>query len=188
MKTFTIKTLGLSACMLVAAFAVNAQGTAIHTPVGVTARLSDQVTVTKVSDVDFGGIFIPKTDAATITMDNKGVVTVGSAATTLYSTNLQTKGQVKVEGNDQASFKVTYATTLNLQYNSQVLAYTPVLYEADGTVIAATGDKSFDIPTKAEGALEDPNVLIDVAGSLVVPTTALSGTYKGTLDVVVTWE
>ncbi|MGL4491484.1 MAG: hypothetical protein ACRCT5_01430, partial [Tannerellaceae bacterium] len=39
--------------------------------IGVTARLAKQLTITKQSDVDFGGIFIPTTATAVVTLDNQ---------------------------------------------------------------------------------------------------------------------
>lgn len=182
MKTMTMKLMGSAAIALLFAVSVNAQ-TPIHTPVGVTARLADQVTVTKVTDVDFGGIFIPKNASATVTMDNTGVVSVTNGTTSLYSTNLQQLGQVRVEGNTAATFTVDYDNSVNLINGGQSLVYTPALYEVNGTAVVSGSGKKYTLPAPGNGG-----TLLNIAGALVIPPTSLPGTYTGSLDVVVTWE
>lgn len=181
MKKIAFKSLALSAAMVIAATSLYAQAPII-TPVGVTARLADQLTVTKTSDVDFGGIFIPKSGDAVATMDYLGVVSISSGTTSLYSTNLQKRGQLKVEADQASTFTVDYPNNVQLNSSSNILMYTPKLYEADGTIIAMNNAKVYSVDP-GEGLFE-----IEVAGDLAVPGAAKPGTYTGAVNVTVTWQ
>lgn len=181
MKKIAFKSLALSAAMVIAATSLYAQ-TPIVTPVGVTARLANQLTVTKTSDVDFGGIFIPKSGDVVATMDYLGVVSISSGTTSLYSTNLQKRGQLKVEADQASTFTVDYPANVDLNNNTEILTYTPKLYEADGTAIAMGNAKVYSV-AQGSGLFE-----IEVAGGLAVPQTAKPGTYTGAVNVTVTWQ
>lgn len=181
MKTFILRSLALSTVIFAAATSIYAQ-TPIVTPVGVTARLANQLTVSKTSDVDFGGIFIPKSGDVVARMDYLGAVTIASGTTSLYSTNLQKRGQLKVEADQASTFTVDYPATVELNSGTDLLVYTPALYETDGTAIAASNAKQYAV-AQGSGQFE-----IEVAGDLAVPGSAKPGIYTGTVNVTVTWQ
>lgn len=184
MKKFTLKSLSLAGAMALVATGLYAQ-TPIITPVGVTARLADQLIVTKTSDVDFGGIFIPKVGDVVATMDYTGKVTITSGTTSLYMTNLQHQGQLKVEADQSATFTVDYPANVTLNSGANILTYNPALFEADGTAIAMGNAKNYSTTL---GADQVNSFLINVAGDLAVPGVAKPGIYIGAVNVTVTWE
>lgn len=51
--------------------------------IGVTDRLANQLSITKISNVDFGGIFVTITASAIATMDKAGIVTISNGTTAL---------------------------------------------------------------------------------------------------------
>lgn len=186
MKNLTIKSLMVGSCLAVFALGAYA-ATPIVTPVGVTARLAKQLMVTKVTDVDFGGIFIPKTAPATVSMDYTGLVTVTAGSTSLFSTNLQQNGQLRIDADRTATFTVEYPATVELSYLTNKLTYTPKLYTINGTAMPSSSSTSYDVNANEVGG-QGLNRLINIAGDLVVPETSVSGTYNGSVDVTITWQ
>lgn len=189
MKTMLLKTLlcfGVISCF---AFVANAQ-TPISTNVGVTARLATQLTVTKVTDVDFGGIFIPQATDVVATMDYNGGVTITTGSTALFATNLQQAGSLRVDSQRAAAFTVQYPATVELINGAYKLVYTPALYTNAGVSIPSSASTSYDVNTDEVGDTGGMgyNKLLKVAGTLAVATTANSGTYTGTVAVTVTWQ
>lgn len=184
MKKITLRSLSLAVIATLAASGLYAQ-TPIVTPLGVTARLADQLTVTKTSDIDFGGIFIPTSADVVVTMDYKGVVTVTTGTTSLYSTNLQKRGQLKVEADQASTFTIDYPTSVNINNGSNTLLYTPQLYEVDGTAIARLNAKNY---SANQSGGENQGFEIEVAGTLGVPAVAIPGIYTGAVNVTVTWQ
>lgn len=152
-------------------------------PIGVTARLANQLSVTKVSDVDFGGIFIPITGSATASFDNNGVVSITNGTTTLYSTELQKLGEFYVTADRASQFAITYPTTANLTIKDgvEVLTYTPLLYDKAGVEVASSSTVKYNVGT-------DQNETYKVGGSLVIPEDAKAGLYNGVVNISVTWE
>lgn len=187
MKKITIKSLVIGGCLAMFAISVQAQ-TPIVTPVGVTARLANQLMVTKVTDVDFGGIFIPKTNPVVVSMDYTGLVSVTSGTTSLYSTNLQKQGQLRIDADRTATFTVEYPATVNLSYLTNNLVYTPKLYSITGTAMTSSNTTSYDINADEAGVGSGFNKILNVAGDLAIPETSVPGTYTGTVNVTVTWQ
>lgn len=150
---------------------------------GVTARLANQLSITKVSDVDFGGIFIPVTASATVTMDNKGAVTVTNGTTSLYSTELQRVGSFYITADKTSTYTIQYPNVVELALSGggSKLNYTPILYDNKGTVVASSAATEYTVG-------EEQYKLYAIAGTLLIPNTALSGIHTGTVDMTITWQ
>lgn len=150
---------------------------------GVTARLANQLSITKQSDVDFGGIFVPITASATATMDKAGRVIISNGTTSLYSTELQRAGSFYITADKTSTYTLQYPNVVELTTTGgkSKLNYTPVLYNKAGTVVPSSastehqvGDEQFKTYT--------------IGGDLVIPNTALAGIHTGTFDLTVTWQ
>lgn len=165
----------------------NAQ-TVLNQNVGVTALLANQLTVTKVTDVHFGGIFVPKTVDVVATMDYTGAVTITTGTTSLFSTNLQRRGQLRVDAEQEATFTVQYPATVNILNGAEVLVYTPALYDKDGVAMPSDVAANYSVNTKEDAGGAINNKLVNVAGTLGVPVAATSGTYTGNFNVTFTWQ
>lgn len=176
--------IGMAAFMGIAVYAQSA----VNTSVGVTARLAKQLTVTKVSDVDFGGIFIPKSADVVVTMDYQGAVSVTTGTTGLFATNLQRSGQLQIDAENAAQFTLQYPATVELSSGSEKLTYTPLLYSKTGTLMPSSASTKYDVNQNETTGWGNFTKIINVAGTLAIPTTALDGLYTGTVDVTVTWE
>lgn len=150
---------------------------------GVTARLANQLSITKQSDVDFGGIFIPVTASATATMDKSGTVTITNGTTTLYSTELQRAGSFYITADKAATYTLQYPNVVELSLSGETskLNYTPALYDKTGTLISSSAATEHQVG-------EDQYKLYSIGGNLVIPNTALSGIHTGTFDLTVTWQ
>lgn len=188
MKKILLKSLicaGLLGCFT---FAANAQNSLVQS-VGVTARLADQMSVTKLSDVDFGGIFIPKNGSdVTVSMDYTGIVSVSAGNTALYDLNLQRQGQIMVSADQAATFAVTYPATVQLTNTAAAggtLTYTPLLYDNAGVLMASDISTIFNVADMGNGLF---GKVMNIAGTLAVPQTAKPGLYNGTVDVTITWN
>lgn len=187
MKTKFLKlvlSMGMVAFMGVAVYAQSA----ITTSVGVTARLAKQLTVTKVSDVDFGGIFVPKGGDVVVTMDYQGAVSVTTGTTGLFATNLQRNGQLQIDAENESQFTVQYPTTVDLSSGAEKLVYTPSLYSKTGTLMPSSASTKYDVNQNETTGWGNFTKVLNVAGTLAIPTTASPGLYSGTVDVTVTWE
>lgn len=151
--------------------------------IGVTARLANQLSITKVSDVDFGGIFIPVTASATASMDKAGAVTIKSGTTTLYSTELQRAGSFYVTADKTSTYTIQYPNVVELALAdaSSKLNYTPSLFNNAGTVIPSSASTEYTVG-------EEQYKLYYVGGDLVIPNSAKSGIHTGTFDVTITWQ
>ncbi|MDD3037382.1 DUF4402 domain-containing protein [Bacteroides sp.] len=150
---------------------------------GVTARLANQLSITKQSDVDFGGIFIPVTASATATMDKAGTVTISNGTTTLYSTELQRAGSFYITADKAATYTLQYPNVVELTLPSgdSKLNYTPKLFNKAGDVIPSSTSTEYQVG-------EEQYKLYSIGGDLVIPNTALSGIHTGTFDLTVTWQ
>lgn len=150
---------------------------------GVTARLANQLSITKQSDVDFGGIFIPITASATVAMDKGGVVTVTSGTTSLYNTELQKAGGFYITADKSSTYTIQYPNVVELALNdgSSKLNYTPTLYNNSGTVVPSSASTEYSVG-------QEEYRLYSIGGNLVIPNTAKSGIHTGNFDVTVTWQ
>lgn len=151
--------------------------------IGVTARLANQLSITKVSDVDFGGIFVPVTASATATMDKAGTVTVTSGTTTLYSTELQRAGSFYITADKAATYTLQYPNVVELALSggNSKLNYTPALYNNAGTLVPSSAATEYQVG-------EEQYKLYSIGGDLIIPNTALAGIHTGTFDLTVTWQ
>lgn len=152
--------------------------------IGVTARLANQLSITKVSDVDFGGIFVPVTASATATMDKAGTVTITNGTTTLYSTELQRAGSFYITADKAATYTLQYPNVVELALTgggTSKLNYTPALYDKAGTLVPSSAATEHQVG-------EDQYKLYSIGGNLVIPNTALAGIHTGTFDLTVTWQ
>lgn len=186
MKKSLFKMLFVSVALM-GASSLMAQTEVVSATVGVTARLSKQMVVTKLTDVDFGGIFIPRTTTAVATMSHLGVVTATN--TSLYSTNLQQNGMIRVDADANATFAVTYPATLDL--NGALggsLVYTPELYDYLGVAVPSSSSTTYNMVGMDDANDGTINRMFRVAGSVSVPTTAKTDTYIGNLNVTYTWN
>lgn len=184
MKNFLKKSFVGVAAMFLFAISANAQ---ITTNVGVTALLADQMSVTKLTDVHFGGIFIPTDAAVVATMDYMGVVSITTGTTSLYSTNLQKQGVLSLHANKTTTFTVEYPATANLTSGNNTLIYTPLLYTKTGTLIPSSNSTKYNLDSDEVGDGSSFSRLINIAGTLAIPQDAYAGIYTGSIDVVVTW-
>lgn len=150
---------------------------------GVTARLANQLSITKQSDVDFGGIFVPVTASATATMDKAGSVSITNGTTTLYSTELQRAGSFYITADKAATYTLQYPNVVELALadKSSKLNYTPVLYNKAGTVVPSSAATEYQVG-------DEQYKLYSIGGDLVIPNTAGSGIHTGTFDLTVTWQ
>lgn len=151
---------------------------------GVTARLANQLSVTKVSDVDFGGIFVPVTASATVSLDDKGTVTVTNGTTSLYSTELQRSGSFYITADKAATYTIQYPNVVELALSGggvSKLNYTPVLYDNTGTIVTSSASTQHTVGS-------DQYKLYAIGGTLVIPNTALAGIHTGTVDMTITWQ
>lgn len=151
--------------------------------IGVTARLAKQLSITKQSDVDFGGIFIPTAATAVVTLDNQNTVTVTSGTTNLYSTELQQSGAFYITADPSATYTIQYPASVNLALTdgTSVLSYQPQLFNQAGNTVASSASTQYTVTLGQYHSYK-------IGGQLTIPTTAKSGTHTGTFDVTVTWQ
>lgn len=157
-------------------------------PVNVGVELSDMINVTKISDVYFGGVYIPTSSDVTVKMDKTGLVSVASGTTTLYNQVSQRLGQIRIVANSEADFNLAAPATVNLKIaagatdeGEQIpdLVYTPTFFDMAGNKIDLTTTK-YDFDESVYGT-------IGIGGSLVVPASAYRGVYSGVMNVTVSW-
>ena len=151
--------------------------------VGVKARLAEQLTVTKVSDVDFGGIFVPLTATATVTLDHQNDVTLTSGTTTFYSTDLRKSGQFYVTADRAATFTIQFPGTvdlLNITGDSQ-LTYTPAFFDAAGAPVLSSAATEYNIT-------DETYKTYYIGGLLAIGSANASGEYNGDFNVSITWK
>lgn len=184
MKKFFKKSLLGVAAMFLFAISANAQTT---TNIGVTALLADQMSVTKISDVHFGGIFIPTDANVVATMDYMGVVSITTGTTGLYSTNLQKQGVLRLLANKTTTFTVEYPATANLTSDNNTIVYSPLIYTKTGTLMPSSNATKHNIDNDEDGDGSSFSRLLNIAGTLAVPMDAHAGVYTGSIDVIVTW-
>ncbi|MGL4805051.1 MAG: DUF4402 domain-containing protein [Bacteroidales bacterium] len=157
----------------------------IATNFGVTARLADQLSVVKQSDIDFGGIFIPVSSSATVTMDHQGRCSVTTGTTSLYSVDLQRAGSFYVTANKGANFTVQYPSSVQLSLpggeEANGLTYVPSLFDKNGTVVPSSASTQITVG-------EDAYRAYTFGGALTVPNSAKHGTYTGNFDMTITWQ
>lgn len=160
----------------------------IITNVGAKVILADQLSVYKASDVDFGGVFIPKSASATATMDYLGNVSITAGTTGLFNTNSQKHGVLYVSANQTAAFTIEYPATADLTSGANTVVYTPALYSKTGTPIPSSSTVEYNVETDEVGDGSAFSKIVNVAGSIAVPATAKLGLYAGNIDVTVTWK
>lgn len=187
MKTILQNSILGVAAMFLFAVSANAQAPTV-TNVGVTAMLADQLSVTKTSDVHFGGIFIPADADATASMDYQGHVTITNGTTSLYSTNLQKQGGLTISANKTTSFTIEYPATANLTNGNNTIVYTPKLYSLVGVAIPSSSTTTYSLDTNESGDGSSYSKVVNIGGDLVVPFKGYAGTYLGNIDVTVTWK
>lgn len=161
------------------------QTTQTDIPMNASIELADEVSAAKVTDVNFGGAFIPVKAAASVVMDGKGVVT--PTGTTLYDQTKQTLGAINVQAPKEAQiqFKLSSPTVIltdNIQDADEgvtTLVYTPKLFDKSGTAIDIT-NPAYDFDDASYG-------IIYVGGSVDIPTDSYRGVYTGTFTVSLVW-
>lgn len=176
------------AALLLFSMSTNAQDNPAITNVGAKVILADQLSVYKVSDVDFGGVFIPKGASATATMDYMGTVSITDGTTGLFNTNSQKHGVLYVSANKTAKFSIEYPATADLTSGANKIVYTPVLYSKTGSEIASSSTVEYGVETDEVGDGSAFSKVVNIAGSIVIPVTAELGLYAGNIDVTVTWK
>lgn len=151
--------------------------------VGVKARLAQQLTVTKVSDVDFGGIFIPLTATATVTLDHQNDVTLTSGTTTFYSTDLRKSGQFYVTADRAATFTIQYPSTVELSNvaGDATLTYTPAFFDAAGAPVLSSAETEYNLTSETYKTYY-------IGGLLAIAAGNTSGEYNGDFNVSITWK
>ncbi|MGL4325848.1 MAG: DUF4402 domain-containing protein [Tannerellaceae bacterium] len=151
--------------------------------IGVTARLAKQLTITKQSDVDFGGIFIPTTATAVVTLDNQNNVTITSGTTNLFSTELQKSGAFYITADPSATYTIQYPQNVRLALSdgTSALNYQPQLFNQAGNLIASSASTQYTVSVGQYHPYK-------IGGQLAIPNTAKSGTHTGTFDITVTWQ
>lgn len=187
MKKNVFKSLMMLGLFMSIAMLGNAQNV-LNKNVGVTAILANQLTVTKVTDVHFGGIFIPKSADVVATMDYLGAVTITTGTTSLFSTNLQKRGQLRVDAEQVATFTVQYPATVNIANGANMLVYTPKLYDKNGVSMPSSSSTSYTVNTQEDAGGATNNKLVNIAGTLAIATASIPGTYTGNFDVTFTWQ
>lgn len=160
----------------------------IITNVGAKVILANQLSVYKASDVDFGGVFIPKIGEATATMDYMGTVSITAGTTGLFNTNSQKRGMLYVSANKTSAFTIEYPATVNLSSGTNIVVYTPQLYSKTGTLIPSSSVTEYNVETDEVGDGSAFSKVINIAGFLVIPSTVELGLYSGSIDVTVTWK
>lgn len=171
----------------IALVSVVAFGQTNQTDVPVTAsiELADLVSATKVTDVNFGGAYIPVKGLANVTMDGKGIVTPTS--TTLFNQTKQTLGAIKIVAPEESTVRFALSTpTVTLtdaltdpDEPTTTLDYKPTLYDGSGTVIDVT-TPSYDFDGVNYGH-------IYIGGSIDIPSDSYRGVYTGSFTVSVIW-
>lgn len=187
MRNFIKKSLLGVAALFLFTISANAQLT-INTNVGVTARLAEQISVTKVFDVDFGGIFIPKGTDVVATMDYLGTVSITTGTTGLFATNLQQVGVVRIFSNQTATFSIQYPDKVNLTFDNNSLVYTPKVYSKTGTYMPSSLTTMYDLNTDEISNGSAYSKVLNIAGTLDIPTTAKAGIYTGNVDITIIWQ
>lgn len=145
-------------------------------PMNASIELADLVSATKVTDVNFGGAYIPVNGTASVAMDGKGVVTPTS--TTLYDQTKQALGAINVVA--PAESKVQFALsspTVTLtdalidpdESVATTLTYTPILYDASGAAINLSAP-AHDFDDVNHGT-------IYVGGSVAIPSSSYTTLY-----------
>lgn len=188
MKNFIFTSfMSVAALLVFSMSAANAQEKVI-TNVGVKVILADQLSVYKASDVNFGGVFIPKGASATATMDYMGNVSITDGITGMFNTNDQKHGILYVSANKTAAFTIEYPATADLSSGANKIVYTPALYSKTGTAIASSSTVEYNVETDEVGDGSAFSKIVNVAGSILIPTTATLGLYAGNIDITVTWK
>lgn len=171
----------------VALISVVAFGQTNQTNIPVTAsiELGNMVSATKVTDVNFGGAYIPINGMADVDMDGKGVVT--PTGTTLFNQTKQSLGAITVQAPAEArvQFAVSSPTvtlTNNIKDGDEpysTLDYSPVLYDIGGNVIDRMSPP-IDYDDVNYGT-------IYVGGSVIIPADVYRGVYTGSFTVSLIW-
>lgn len=187
MKKFIFTSLMSVAALFVFAVSASAQEKVV-TNVGVKVILAGQLSVYKASDVNFGGVFIPKGAKATATMDYMGNVSITDGITGLFNTNDQKQGVLYVSANKTSAFTIEYPATADLISGANKIVYTPALYSKTGTAIPSSSTVEYNVETDEVGDGSAFSKVVNVAGAIEIPTTALLGLYAGNIDVTVTWK
>lgn len=154
-------------------------------PISASIELADMVSASKVTDVNFGGAYIPIKGSATVAMDGKGVVT--PTGTTLYDQTKQTLGAITIQApaESQVQFALSSPTVILTDNISDAdegvtkLTYTPQLYDGKGTAIDLT-NPAYDFDDATYGT-------IYVGGSVAIPADSYRGLYTGSFTVSLVW-
>lgn len=172
------------ATLLLGGIGVLSAQTTLQQAIGVTARLADQLTIMKVSDVDFGGIFIPEGGTATATLDHTGTVTMSGVATGQYATEKWSAGDFYISANQAAQYSIQYPNNVNLGNpdNADVLAYVPAMFSATGTPITSSSTTMYSV-TAGQNSEH-----YKIGGALTIPASVSAGIYTGTMNVTVVWQ
>lgn len=151
--------------------------------IGVKARLANQLTVTKVSDVDFGGIFIPLTATAVVALNHTNDVTLKSGNTSFYSTDLRKSGQFYVTADKTSTFTIIYPAAVDLFNDTKdsKLTYTPILYNTAGTAVLSSADKEYSVTNETYKTYY-------IGGDLAIASANVSGEYNGDFNVSIIWK
>lgn len=187
MKKIILTSVMSVASLLLFSVSANAQEKVI-TNVGVKVILADQLSVYKMSDVDFGGVFIPKGASATATMDYMGNVSITAGTTGMFNTNSQKHGVLYVSANETAAFTIEYPATADLTSGANKVIYTPALYSKTGTLIPSSAVTEYNVETDEVGDGSAFAKVVNVAGSIAIPSSVETGLYAGNIDVTVTWK
>lgn len=154
-------------------------------PMTASIELADMVSATKVTDVNFGGAYIPIKGTASVAMDGKGLVT--PTGTTLYDQSKQALGAINIQAPAEAQLQFALSSaTVTLTDNISdadepvtTLTYTPQLFDAKGTAINLS-NPAYDYDDATYGT-------IYVGGSVAIPANSYRGVYTGSFTVSLVW-
>ena len=158
-----------AACTVAAtpAFAVPVSGPNI--PVTATARITKPLTLTEVSDMDFGEIIVQ--DAGVATMSTAGAVTCSGGLTCQGSTSAAT---YHITGTNQQTVFITKpdVTLTNTDGSGATLTL----------VLNGHGPTSVPLPNSGQSGTD-----FSLGGQISVAANTREGTYRGDLNVTVNY-
>jgi hypothetical protein len=156
-----------AALTLIAAPAAAAPTSVSNGPVQAHATIVKPLTLTKVSDMDFGSIVVQ--DNGTAVMDTAGVLTCPATLTCAAS---GTPAQYKVTGTNN---QVVFITAPNVTLTNAANPGTPL-------TLTLAGPASVTLPNSGTTGTN-----FSLGGSLPIAATTKDGTYVGDLNVTVNY-
>ncbi|MGL4292671.1 MAG: DUF4402 domain-containing protein [Bacteroidales bacterium] len=181
-----MKKLFLSLAIVLISFAAFAQNNTVI-PMSAGIELANMVSATKMTDVYFGGAYIPLKGTATVEMGFGGYVTVKTGDISLFNQASQKLGSVRIQGQTQAQLQISIdKTTVTLTDNIQngdepvtTVKYVPVLFDNEGNKVDLTSAPVVYSEARWSN--------IYVGGSVDIPSESYRGVYTGDFNITITW-